>query len=74
MYGTLTFRELTTLQSMLYEGTEQAYCLANLDGSWHSDPGWFGRYQPTHREIAELFIEAAAELLERIDEQYVQAA
>jgi hypothetical protein len=73
MYDTLTFRELNSLQSMLYEGTEQAYCLA---GYRRSDPDWFRLYQPTHAEIAVLFIEAATELLERIedDEHCVQAA
>jgi hypothetical protein len=72
MYDGLTFREFTALQSMLFEGTERAFCVANHR---RSDPSWFDRYQPTHSEIAALFIEVATELLDRIEyEDYVQAA
>jgi hypothetical protein len=72
MYDSLTFREFTVLQNLLYEGTERAFCVANHR---RSDPTWFGRYQPTHSEIAKLFIEVATELLDRMDYEYcVQAA
>jgi hypothetical protein len=64
MYDKLTFRELTVLQSMLYEGTEQAFSIADR---LRSEPEWFSRYRPTHSEIAELFIEAATELLDRME-------
>jgi hypothetical protein len=64
MYDKLTFRELTVLQSMLYDGTEQAFCLAER---LRTDPEWFSRYQPAHSEIAALFIGAATELLDRIE-------
>jgi hypothetical protein len=72
MYDALTFRELSILQSILYEGTEEAFNVANLR---RSDPDWFGRYRPVHSEIGHLFIEAGTELLFRIDSKHsVQAA
>ncbi len=70
MYDLLDARELTTLQSILFEGTENAYLTAQL---MCDDPDWFGHYHLVHQEIAHLFIEAATELLERLD-QHVLAA
>jgi hypothetical protein len=64
MYGALTFQELTVLQNVLYEGTEEAFRVANTRGS---DPLWFNHYRPVHSEVGRLFIEAGTELLERID-------
>lgn len=72
MYDALTFRELTLLQGMLYEGTEKAFSVAS---SGCLDSNWFGRYRPIHSEVGHLFIEAGTELLERFDhEQERQAA
>jgi hypothetical protein len=72
MYDALTFRELTVLQSMLYEGTQNAFCIASLG---RSDLARYNQYMPIHREIGLLFIEAGTELLERIDnEHHAQAA
>ena len=72
MYDTLTFRELTILQNMLYEGTEESFRIVNF---WRSDPDWFGRYRPVHAEIAHVVIEAGTELLDRIEKMdRVQAA
>jgi hypothetical protein len=72
MYDELTFRELTVLQDMLYEGTEEAFRIANVRCS---DPGWFNHYRPVHSEVGILFIEAGTELLHRIDNQHdAQAA
>ncbi len=70
MYDLLDARELTTLQSILFEGTENAYLTAQL---MCDDPDWFGHYHLVHQEIAHLFIEAATELLEWLD-QHVLAA
>ena len=70
MYELLSTTELNVLQSMLFEGTEDAYRLASIkDGN----PGWVAHYRPVHRELGQLFIEAGTELLERLDHQ-VQAA
>jgi hypothetical protein len=70
MYELLTSAELNVLQSMLYEGTEDAFRLASIrDGN----PGWVVHYRPVHSELGHLFIEAGTELLIRLDHQ-VQAA
>jgi hypothetical protein len=70
MYELLSTTQLNVLQSMLFEGTEDAYRLASIkDGN----PGWAEHYRPVHRELGHLFIEAGTELLERLDHQ-VQAA
>src|SRR5487761_1583896 len=66
MYDLLTTTELTVLQSMLFEGTEEACRTAALKGD---DPDWVEQYRPTHREIAHLFIEAGTELIRRLDQQ-----
>jgi len=72
MYDALTFGELTVLQSMLYDGTEEAFRVANLG---RSDPHLFNHYRQVHMEIGRLFIEAGTELLHRIDNQHaIQAA
>jgi hypothetical protein len=63
-YHELTVRELTALQSMLYEGTEDAYRLAHLAG-FPAD--WTDRYRRLHRDLGLLFIEAGTELISRID-------
>lgn len=70
MYDLLTTTELTVLQSMLFEGTEDVYRIASiLDGN----PGEVEHYRPVHLEIGHLFIEAGTALLERLEPQ-VQAA
>lgn len=66
MYSALTFRELLVLQRMLYEGTEEAYLVANLLGP---DPDWFGYYRPVHWELVHVFIEVGKELLCRIEKK-----
>jgi hypothetical protein len=70
MYNLLTTKELTTLQSMLFEATEAAFQAVTAK---NEDPAWFARYRPLHRELGNLFIEAATELLLRVD-QDVKAA
>jgi hypothetical protein len=64
MYDELTNCELTVLQSMLYEGTEDAYRLARLESV---PPDWINRYRHLHRDLGLLFIEAGTELISRID-------
>jgi hypothetical protein len=71
MYDALTFGELCVLQSMLYEGTEEAFRVANLE---RSDSRWFNHYRLSHMEIGRLFIEAGTELLHRIDNQHGEQA
>lgn len=66
MYDALTMTELTVLQRMLYEGTDEAYKVA-CGGD--EAPGWTEQYRPVHRELGHLFIEAGTELVERLDEQ-----
>ncbi len=70
MYELLTTSELTVLQSMLFEGAEEVYKLADLVCD---DPECAELYRSAHREIAHLFIEAGTELIGRLDEQ-LQAA
>lgn len=65
MFDKLTTAELTILQSVLFEGTEDAYEVAGLK---RAGTGWFGLYRPVHREVGTLFIEAGTELLRRLDE------
>jgi len=64
MYDLLTTRELTVLQSMLYDGTKAAYRVARLMGE---DRDSFERYRPVHTETAHTFIEAGTELVRRLD-------
>jgi hypothetical protein len=64
MFDKLSTAELTTLQSVLFEGTEDAYEVASLK---RADTGWFGTYRPVHREVGTLFIEVGTELLKRLD-------
>jgi hypothetical protein len=71
MYDGLTLRELAVLQSMLYEGTEEAFRMTSIHGS---DPDWFSRYRPLHSEIGLLFIEAGTELLERMGSGHTEKA
>jgi hypothetical protein len=70
-YHQLTVRELTVLQSMLYEGTEDAYRLAHVRGF---PAGWTDRYRQLHRDLGQLFIEAGTELISRIDASARQQA
>jgi hypothetical protein len=65
MYEMLTRAELTTLQNLLFEGTEEAYRVADL---MREDPHSFMSYRQVHREVGHLFIEAGTELLERLDQ------
>jgi len=70
MYDSLTTKELTVLQDMLFCAVEEAYQIINVkDGN----SAWFERYRPLHRELGYLFLEAGEELLVRLD-QYVKAA
>ena len=66
MYDLLTTKELTVLQSMLFEGTEDTYRLARLQ---EADPRSMEFYRSVHAELANLFIEAGTELLQRLDQQ-----
>ena len=66
MYDLLTTAELTVLQSMLYEGTEDAFRVAGLYGR---DPCLLQQFRPMHQEVAHLFIEAGLELVVRLDRE-----
>ena len=66
MYEALTTNELAVLQNMLYGGTEDVYCMAGLNCD---DPESMRLYRSAHWEIAQLFIEAATELIGRLDEE-----
>ena len=70
MYDVLTAAELNVLQSMLFEGTEDAYSMARITGG---NPGLSQRYGPVHRELGHLFIEVGTELLLRLDQQAAAA-
>jgi hypothetical protein len=70
MYDLLTTSELTALQSMLFEGTEEAYKLACARDEKRA---WANQYRPVHRELGRLFIEAGTELLLRFDQQVTAA-
>jgi hypothetical protein len=66
MYDMLTIGELIVLQSVLFEGTEDAYRIA--------DPRQLGQpqagpYREVHNELGNLFIEAGTELLHRLDQR-----
>ena len=65
MYDALTTKELTVLQSLLYEGTEKSYLVAEL-GRENAD--YLARYRSVHHEVGGLFIEAGMELLGRLGE------
>ena len=70
MYDLLTMAELNVLQSMLFEGTEDAFRIASItDGN----RGWAQRYGAVHRDLGYLFIEAGTELLLRLDQQVAAA-
>jgi hypothetical protein len=64
MYDTLSTKELTALQEMLYTATEEAYWTASLGPG---NRAWLARYRPVHTEIARLFLEAGEELIDRLD-------
>jgi hypothetical protein len=64
MYYLLTTEELTVLQSMLYEATEETFHAASI---LTGHPVWTESYHPLHQEVAQLFIEAGTELLVRLD-------
>lgn len=66
MYDLLTTAELKVLQSMLYEGAEEAY---RLVASSRDFPRQYPEFRATHREIALEFIEAGTELLKRLDQR-----
>lgn len=66
MYNLLTTSELTVLQSMLYEGTEDAYGLVGLK---RDQPPWAADYVPLHCELAHLFLEAGSELVDRLNQR-----
>jgi hypothetical protein len=70
MYDTLTSAELNVLQSMLFEGTEDAYRMANFAGG---NPDLSEDYGPVHSELGHLFIEVGTELLLRLDQQVAGA-
>jgi hypothetical protein len=64
MFDMLTTTELTVLQSMLFEGTEEACRVADLN---RTDADSFRSYRPVHSEVGLLFIEIGTELLGRLD-------
>lgn len=64
MYGALTAAELALLQEILYSATEKAHGLAHLVPD--SDD-WQAFYRPVHVEVAGLFLQAADELLGRLE-------
>jgi hypothetical protein len=64
MYYLLTTEELTVLQSMLYEATEETFRTANI---LTGHPVWTESYGPLHQDVAHLFMEAGNELLLRLD-------
>lgn len=64
MYEKLSTRELTVFQDMLYSATGKAFRLANLSSS---DPDRLTRYRQLHSDVARLFLEAAEELVGRLD-------
>jgi hypothetical protein len=66
MYDLLTTSELTELQNVLYEATEEAYHIATCKPG---DSYWTGLYRPLHRDIALLFLDVGGELVRRLDEQ-----
>jgi hypothetical protein len=69
MYDLLTTGELTVLQRILYEGAEEAYRMAGL----HHGNSALGRsYRGAHRDVALQFIEAATELIQRLDRDPAQ--
>lgn len=70
MYYMLTTKELTALQNMLFEGTERAFFVASED---FPEVASLERRREIHKELAHLFIEAAAELIDRL-ERLPQAA
>jgi len=64
MYDSLTMEQLTALQDALFGAVEEAYWVSTAEDG---DDAWFGRYYPMHQELGKLFIEAAEELLLRLD-------
>ncbi|HEX6527794.1 MAG TPA: hypothetical protein VF070_48410 [Streptosporangiaceae bacterium] len=66
MYEMLSTRELTVLQSMLFEGAGDLHKLADLK---RDDAGYAAPCRSAYREIAHLFIEAGTELIGRLDAQ-----
>jgi hypothetical protein len=67
MYMMLTTAELTVLQNILYEGTEEAY---QVTGLGQHDPHWFDTYRPVHAEVGRLFLAVGQELLTRLDREH----
>jgi hypothetical protein len=65
MYDSLTTKELTVLQDVLFGATEEAYGFVNVQDG---DDTVLERYHPLHRELALMFIEAGEELLTRLDQ------
>jgi hypothetical protein len=66
MYHMLTDQELDVLQRMLFEGTEKAFSVVSENGIEVNSAKY-------HRELAELFIEAATELSRRLERTPVAA-
>jgi hypothetical protein len=66
MYHMLTDPELNVLQHMLFEGTEKAFSVVSENGIEVNSAKY-------HRELADLFIEAATELSERLEHSPVAA-
>ena len=64
MYYMLTIKELTALQNMLFEGTERAFFIANEEFPELPSPE---RRREIHKELAHLFMEAATELIDRLE-------
>lgn len=70
MYDLLTTKELTLLQSMLFEATEDTFHAVTVKSR---NPAWLVRYRPFHQELGNLFIEAGTELLFRLDQDAMAA-
>ncbi len=66
MFGALTDGELSILQDMLYDGTEDVFSFSDLG---YDNLDWVCCYRPLHSEIAQLFLEAASELRNRLHQQ-----
>jgi hypothetical protein len=63
MFGELTGRELQTLKSMMFEGSQRAYTVATL--KWVNIE-WFRLRRGVHMDVADVYLDVAQEVLARI--------
>lgn len=66
MYHVLTDRELNVLRHMLFDGTEKAFSVLIEDSQELNSAEY-------HRELADIFVEAATELSRRLEHPLVAA-